>query len=103
MPSAAKIFDPFNRAGKRAPDRRPSAAQRGYTSTWAKASAGFIRGKLCAYCLKEGRRTPAQCTDHVVPVHGPSDPLFWKRSNWAPCCNSHNAKRGWQLVRKAGR
>ena len=103
MPNAAKVFQPYGRMGKRAKDTRPTAAQRGYTSTWAKASAGFIKGKLCVYCLKEGKRTPAQCTDHIQPVKGPSDPMFWKRSNWAPCCYSHNVKRGWQLVRGAGR
>jgi len=95
---------PIYRAPGWRPRTRPSAARRGYGWKWSKARTDFLAlscNRFCRYCKAEGRETPATCVDHIEPVNGASDPNFWKRSNWAPCCRSHNTKRAWQHGRYA--
>jgi len=78
---------------QRAPDRRPSAAVRGYDSRWRLARDGFLReNPLCEGCARNGRSTLATVVDHIIPHRG--DPvLFWDRNNWQPLCERcHNAK-----------
>lgn len=44
-------------------------------------------------CEKEGRVEAAEMVDHVIPVSGPDDPLFWDESNWQPLSNSCHGKK----------
>jgi 5-methylcytosine-specific restriction protein A len=35
----------------------------------------------------------SECTDHIVAVTGPDDPLFWDKTNWQPICHTcHSIK-----------
>lgn len=89
-------------------DRRGTAHQRGYTQRWAEYSrAKSQRDVFCALCLTIGvetditrvektdssapRQKPVGCTDHIIPVDGEDDPLFWEDGNhWSLCraCDS---------------
>lgn len=86
--------------------RRPSARERGYDSRWAAASRAFrARHPLCgmlangdvdvvnSWCAKEGRTTPAECVQHIVPHSGPNDPLLWDETNWLASCLQCNNRR----------
>lgn len=77
-------------------ETRPTAAQRGYGYRWQKASAGFLAGKLCVGFPVGSHGVvlvPAAHTDHIVPVDGPGDPLFWDRSNWQPLCGECHGRK----------
>ena len=53
---------------QRQPDRRASAAARGYGHRWRRQRAAYLRQHpLCARCLQQGRETPAVVVDHIVP------------------------------------
>lgn len=72
---------------RREADRaRGSARERGYTSVWEKARAGFLAlHPLCAECQRNNRLTAAKIVDHIVPHKG-DKVAFWQRSNWQPLC-----------------
>ena len=80
---------------------RGSAHQRGYTARWAKYAASYKREHpLCRECESQGRITPAYAVDHIQPVTGPDDPLFWDTDNHQPLCAiCHSRKtateKGW--------
>lgn len=75
-------------------DQRPTATERGYTWEWAQYSISYRKEHpLCIMCLEEGRVTAAQHVDHVIPVTGPDDPLFWDPNNHQPLCASHHSKK----------
>jgi 5-methylcytosine-specific restriction protein A len=89
---------------RRYDEQRPNFRERGYSSAWDKASKSFRRrNPLCAECLKEGRTTPAQVTDHIKPHKGDPE-LFWDEEiNWQSLCKSHHDRKtaredggGWQ-------
>jgi len=73
----------------RTPDRRPSAAKRGYGRRWRRFTAWFIkRNPLCIRCQRA-----TEHVDHIVPVTGPDDPNFYKHGNHQPLCHRcHNQK-----------
>ena len=60
---------------------------------WRRASYQFkLSNPLCVECLKEGRNTATQITDHIKPISEGADP--WDRTNWQPLCKQHhNIKR----------
>jgi 5-methylcytosine-specific restriction protein A len=61
---------------------RGSATQRGYTQRWAEYSRAFLREHPhCARCLKAGKIEAATMVDHIQPIRGADDPLFWQVSN----------------------
>jgi len=73
--------------------RRGSAHQRGYTSKWQRARAGFLAlHPLCDECARHGRVSAATVVDHIKPHKG-DRALFWDRDNWQPLCKPcHDAK-----------
>ncbi|HMC90194.1 MAG TPA: HNH endonuclease [Gemmataceae bacterium] len=77
----------------RPPDRRLSAARRGYGVAWRKSRADFLRDHpLCVECEAEGMLTPATDVDHIVPHRG--DPAkFWDRKNWQSLCERHHSAK----------
>jgi 5-methylcytosine-specific restriction enzyme A len=81
MPKAAK------RLGKRQEkriDRRKTAHHRGYSSRWAAYSRQYRRDNpACVKCDK-----PSECVDHIQPVTGEDDPLFWEVTNHQSLCNT---------------
>jgi len=71
---------------KQADQWRGSRHARGYTNTWAKASAQYLRSHpLCVRCLDAGLTTASQVTDHIIPHKG-DDELFWNEDNWQALC-----------------
>lgn len=84
---------------------RGTAHERGYTARWRRARARYLwEHPLCVECEREGRVEPARDVDHIIPVSGPNDPLFWDESNWQGLCHSHHStKTAKQDGRWAGR
>lgn len=84
---------------------RGTAHERGYTSTWAKARAGYLgKHSLCVHCLAEGRAVPASVVDHIInhklkaamdsgdaAAIAKAKALFWdSENNWQPLCKPHH-------------
>jgi len=78
----------------RQPDRRGSAASRGYDNQWRKLRNSFImHNPLCRHCEESGRVTPAQDVDHRKPFKGKDDPLRLDWNNLQSLCRQcHNIK-----------
>lgn len=93
MPTAPKSV----RIGPTLPrvDNRPSPAKRGYGRRWRDASAAFLLKHPWCAC---GCGHAAECVDHIVPVTGGDDPLFWDSSNWQPLSNRCHSRKtsAWQ-------
>jgi len=77
-----------------------------YNGRWHKASKLYrIDHPLCAMCQADGRVTPAQCVDHIIPHKG-DGVLFWDQTNWQSLCyHHHNIKTatedgGWGNIRR---
>jgi 5-methylcytosine-specific restriction protein A len=77
---------------ERAPDRRGTAASRGYDHIWRKLRAQFVlMYPLCLHCDERGRVTPAKDVDHIIPFKGLDDPLRLDWSNLRGLCRAcHN-------------
>jgi hypothetical protein len=91
-------------------DRNASASARGYGWRWQQYTkrrrishpycealhcypCGLVWKKghapaNCPKCKKEPRicGKPMRCTDHIKPVTGPDDPLFFDERNHESCC-----------------
>jgi 5-methylcytosine-specific restriction protein A len=84
---------------------RGSAHDRGYTARWQRARVAWLRHHprcgdresgqpVMSRCRDEGRVTPAEVLDHVVPHRG-DERLFWDRANWQALCQPcHHRKTG---------
>ena len=74
--------------------QRGSARERGYDTLWEKVRAQHLASEpLCRACSTEGRTTPAQDVDHIVPFDGLHDPLRLDPENLQSLCRPcHNAK-----------
>lgn len=76
--------------------RRGSSAARGYGGRWQRYRPGYLsrpENALCRMCERVGRIEPATDIDHIVPVSGPDDPLFWEASNHQPLCHGCHARK----------
>jgi 5-methylcytosine-specific restriction protein A len=86
--------------------RRGSSAARGYGYRWQVRRAEFLgraENALCRECEREGIVTPATDVDHLIPVDGPDDPLFWVEENWDPKCHAHHSQKTVRENRGFGR
>ena len=73
--------------------KRGTPTSRGYNYRWQKASRLYLkRNPLCAECQAEGRVTPAEAVDHIIPHRGDYD-LFWDSSNWQGLCTYHHNRK----------
>lgn len=74
--------------------QRPNARQAGYTTAWDKYSRARLQEhRWCVRCEAAGRDNLASVTDHVIPVEGAADPLFWPSWNHQSLCTTcHQAK-----------
>lgn len=77
---------------RRARDRRPSAAARGYDAAWRRARRTFLRQH--PRCQTHGCPRRSSHVDHVERArHAGVD--FWDRTNWQALCETcHRAKSG---------
>ena len=75
---------------------RGTATQRGYDVRWRRYRKIYLNEHpLCALCLKKDPPVvrAAALVDHIKPVAGPGDPLFWDPENHHPlCAECHNVK-----------
>ena len=86
------------RAACRAEDaRRGHRRARGYSRKWDKYRAMYLsKNPLCVRCLEKGIYTPAVVVDHIIPINGGDDVLFWPEWNHQPLCQAcHNQKTKW--------
>ena len=84
--------------------RRGSAAQRGYTSKWAKYSKWFLKqpgNHICKLRLP-GCDYVARCVDHIQPPKDKDDPLFWLKSNHQSSCIHCNSVKGRKTMKGEG-
>lgn len=73
-------------------DHRPSSAARGYGARWQRAAKLHLaQHPLCARCESHGRATLAALVDHIRPVHGEGDPLFFDSDNHQSLCRRCHA------------
>ena len=73
-------------------DRRGTATERGYSSRWARYRKWFLsqpENILCA-C---GCGHAATDVDHIKPVSGPDDPMFWERTNHQPLTHACHSRK----------
>lgn len=98
---------------READQRRGSARERGYTTKWDRfAKSWLARFPLCYYCKQQGRTSPAEVCDHIVP-HGGDMTKFWPHpdlddwaQHFASCCNRcHNGQkqRAERMAAKTGK
>lgn len=84
---------------------RGTAQERGYTSAWTKARAGYLASHpLCVRCMQEGRAEAATVVDHITPHRlkqaidsgeperiASARALFWDSAgNWQALCKPHH-------------
>lgn len=75
----------------RSPDRRGSAASRGYDATWRRLRAAHLaQHPLCRFCEQAGRVTLATVVDHIDPFKGRDDPRRLDPKNLASLCATHH-------------
>lgn len=69
---------------------RPNSAARGYGSRWRKYRLAFLsRHPVCACGCGHG----ATDVDHIKPVDGPDDPLFWDPKNHQPLTHECHSRK----------
>ncbi len=81
----------------RAPDRRPSAARRGYDHHWQRVRLVHLAlHPLCVDCREQGRLTPAAQVHHVAKVSDRPDLLCDPDNLMSLCerCHSRRTARG---------
>lgn len=75
--------------------RRGSPTARGYGSRWQKYAKWFLKQEENIMCTGEGCDQVSTEVDHIKPVSGPNDPLFWDTSNHEGMCKRcHSTKTG---------
>ncbi|QBY47018.1 HNH endonuclease signature motif containing protein [Arsenophonus nasoniae] len=76
-------------ARKRLERRRGTNTQRGYSSKWFKYRLSYLQEHpLCVACESNGKCTPAKIVDHIIPINGDNDVLFWWQDNHQSLCLS---------------
>jgi 5-methylcytosine-specific restriction protein A len=73
---------------------RLSSQERGYTSRWAAYSRRYRKQHpLCVDCKNRGIIKLANHVDHIKPVSGPDDPLFWDGDNHQALCTPCHSRK----------
>ncbi|MDX7988869.1 HNH endonuclease [Xenorhabdus sp. 12] len=74
--------------------QRGTRTQRGYSNQWGRYRLHYLKANpLCVHCLPQGIYTPASIVDHIIPIQGDTDVLFWPASNHQALCQTcHNRK-----------
>lgn len=81
--------------------RRGTSTARGYSWRWQRYAIAFKREH--PFCATPGCTRPARHVDHIQPVTGPGDPLFWEPANHQPLCHSCHSRKTATVDRHAGR
>ena len=82
---------------------RQTASQRGYDWAWQKLSSRYRKSHpLCEmYCAEQGRLTPTEIVDHIVPVDVRPD-LRLVESNLQSGCKRCNARKAIEDEKRYG-
>lgn len=87
--------DEHKREARRQQDsRRGTRTERGYSNRWGRYRLMYLKANpLCVNCFKSDIYTPATIVDHIIPIDGEQDVLFWPEWNHQPLCHTcHNIK-----------
>ena len=73
-------------------ERRGTARQRGYSARWDRYSLRFRkRHPICIACIDTIRSV--EFVDHIIPVRGTKDELFWLPWNHQSLCRHHHTEK----------
>ncbi len=73
---------------------RGTRTARGYSNRWSRYRLMYLKAHpLCVNCEKVGRYVPAKVVDHIIPIDGEVDVLFWPESNHQGLCPSCHSKK----------
>lgn len=73
------------------PDKRPSAAKRGYDSAWQFLRKWYLKiHPLCVDCMADNKVIPAKEVHHIVPL---SQGGTHDESNLMALCKTHHSRR----------
>ncbi|BCZ43668.1 MAG: HNH endonuclease signature motif containing protein [Serratia marcescens] len=73
---------------------RGTRTERGYSNRWGKYRLMYLKAHpLCVECAKRGIHTPATIVDHIIPIDGERDVLFWPASNHQGLCHSCHSRK----------
>lgn len=91
VPPRVRFCPRHKTPGERRDDSyRSPAHERGYDARWHKYRKFFLQSHpVCNRC----NRAPSDTVDHVVPVTGPDDPLFYLVSNHQALCRNCHADK----------
>lgn len=78
--------------GREYDQRRPTAAARGYGQRWQAYRKAFLAKPENHFC-RCGCGQRATDVDHIKPVIGPDDPLFWDKSNHQPLAHECHSRK----------
>jgi len=71
-----------------------NSAARGYGSRWRKVRLDGLKNEpLCRECKAKGITKAATDRDHIKPVRGKDDPLFWEPSNHQSLCHECHSRK----------
>lgn len=76
--------------------KRGSSASRGYNARWQSYVRWYLgqeENQFCRICLKQDVLEKSECVDHIVPVRGQDDPLFWDPTNHQPLSNKCHSRK----------
>ena len=99
MPYMPQSHSDKLRANRRrlADKERPTANARGYTSRWRRYRLAFLASHPVCAC---GCNHAATDVDHIIPVTGPEDPLFWDPTNHQALTHECHSKKTLSEVRE---
>ncbi|PHM73577.1 HNH endonuclease [Xenorhabdus kozodoii] len=74
--------------------QRGTRTQRGYSNRWGRYRLQYLKANpLCVHCLQQDIYASATIVDHIIPIQGEADVLFWPASNHQSLCQPcHNRK-----------
>jgi len=72
--------------------QRPSAASRGYGQRWQAYRKAYLARPENQHC-RCGCGQKATDVDHIQPVTGPDDPLFWDPTNHQPLAHACHSRK----------
>lgn len=73
---------------------RGNSTARGYGHRWRRAAKTYLASADNLFC-RRCETALATLVDHITPIQGADDPLFWEQSNWQPLCRRcHAIKTG---------
>ncbi|MBK4586883.1 HNH endonuclease, partial [Enterobacter hormaechei] len=87
--------DEHKRDARRQSDsRRGTRTERGYSNRWGEYRRHFLKANpLCVHCLKAGVYASATIVDHIIPIEGEADVLFWPASNHQSLCAACHGRK----------